>query len=77
MGAFDTMLKLKKFLSKRNLELLEIVLSLLVDPKSDAFNSFWRAFMLARGGSLDDVTYTTVKLGQLREILREYLGGLR
>lgn len=68
-----TIFKLQKFLSRRNMDLLDVVLSALVEPTSSAFNPFWRAFMSLRGNSLDDVTYTCKALEELRGILREYL----
>jgi len=73
MGSFKTVLKLQKFLSKKNLELLDLVLSGIVEPKSTAFNGFWKYVMAARGNSVDDVTYTCKALEELRGILREYL----
>lgn len=69
--------RLKQFLTRRNLELLDVVLTGLVDPKAASFNPFWMWFGQARGGRVDDVQYTCQALESLRSILRDYLKDAR
>lgn len=70
---FATILKLKKFLSRHNLELLNVILGELIDARSQSFQVFWKAFAAKRAGNLDEVEYACNSLSQLRDILGEYL----
>lgn len=69
--ALKVMGKLKDFLTDKNLELLDIVLQGLTDPKQAAFNTFWQWFATQKP---NDVGYAAGRLEALREILREYRG---
>lgn len=74
---FSTILRLKKFLTPHNLELLDVVLGGLVTPAASGFPGYWQWFVTARGGRIEDVTYTVKQLEALRGILQEYLADER
>lgn len=71
--SFGTIFKLKKFLNRRNLELLDVVLLGLTGRAETAFNPFWSWFATKRGNNVAEVAYTAKALGELRTILQEYL----
>lgn len=70
---FGTILKLRQYLSRQNLELLDTVLRGLTAPReSEAFPHFW-AWAAKTGMSTAQIEHAVRSLGELRRILRDYL----
>ena len=74
MQSLEILKKLKPLMSGENLAALDIVLTLLTDPTSRAYNTFWVTF---RGTFADDSiamkTHTTAwnVLKKLHEVVKE------
>ena len=67
---FSAVLKLKSFLTPKNLQLLDIILAGLTDPKESPFNQFWGWFQRK---SPNNYEYAWNALKDLRTILQEYV----
>lgn len=72
MGVFQTIGKLRGFLTPKNLELLDVIFEGLTTPNEKAFNYFWGWF--ASKKDWDSVEYAIGTLAELRKILNEYRG---
>ena len=70
---FGTILRLRQYLNRQNLELLDTVLKGLTSPKeSEAFVSFW-SWAGKQGMATPQVEHAVRSLKGLRAILRDYL----
>jgi len=72
VGLFQTIGRLREFLSPRNLELLDVIFEGLTEVSKPPFNPFWVWFGQRRGDK--DMEYAIGCLMELRKILKEYRG---
>lgn len=67
---FGAVLKLKSFLTPKNLQLLDVILGGLTDPQEPPFNQFWTWFQQK---SPNNYEYAWNALKELRAILQDYM----
>jgi len=74
--AFGTSMKLLKYLSRSNLELLDLVLKGLTTPaEEEAFQHFWGWFGRQDGMTTAQIEHAVRSLRDLRRILKGHLAG--
>lgn len=78
VGALGSLGKLKPLLSGNNLEYLDLILTILRTPNTEAYNVFWTAFKKAVGENPQEHHNAAWNgLGALHKVVREQKGNFK